>query len=516
MGEWSLLSALPLVIGGACGMLALFAFLRRGTVPGSLPFGFLLLAAGIYVAASGMEHASRDLAAIVGWIKVEYLGSVFLGPLWLIFSLRFSGHRSIPVLPVLALLVEPCAVILFQQLPSGFSFFYRDPGTVSARGVMLFTSGRAAGFWIHQVYMSVTLLAGVAVLVAYARRASALYRANARIAVLGSVVPWLAELAYLLGVGPKDIDLGPYAIAVSGALFAWALFSRNLLDVVGAARERVMETMGDGVLVADLRGSFLDCNPAATRLLGLRRSGPAEAVALALEDPRFRDLRSLMAEGRGERELQGLGEEHDLEIRAEAFSVADVRGRPVGNAVLLADITQTSALLNQLQAQATLDGLTGAMNRRRFEELAARDLDLARRNMDSVALIMMDLDHFKAVNDSYGHAAGDEVLRVVCSRCKDMLRSTDLFCRFGGEEFALLLPHTEVAGARLVAGRLLVRIASEPIAWESRLVTITASFGVHAALPAEGETLDLYLRAADDALYRAKAAGRNRVELSDI
>jgi len=508
-----LFTAFPLMICGVCVTLALFAFLRRGGVAGSLPFGFLFIAASIYAGASGLEHASVDLGSIVGWIKVEYVGVVFLGPLWLLFALRFSGHRSPSLLALAALFLEPVAVLVALLNPRLFSSFYSGLGTKAADGMVVFTATRGPLFWTHLIITSAMLAAGAVVLIDHARRSSIAHRGNAMIAVAGSLVPWIANIFYVAGITPGGADLGPYAVAVSGILFAWALFSRNLLDVVSVARERVLETMGDGVLVADGLGAVVDCNPAARRFLGIEDPKPASAARL-FDDPRFADLAALVAAGQGERELLGMGPEHDLEVRAHAFPVADDAGRLMGIAIVLSDVTQTSALLNRLRLQASLDGLTGAMNRRRFTELATRDIDLARRSLRSVALVMIDLDRFKDVNDRFGHAAGDEVLKAVVTRCQVTLRTTDLFCRFGGEEFALLLPNTDATAAQLVAERLRALISTEPVAWEGGQIRTTASFGLFASIPAEGEDLDLFLRTADAALYEAKTAGRDRVVVS--
>lgn len=173
----------------------------------------------------------------------------------------------------------------------------------------------------------------------------------------------------------------------------------------------------------------------------------------------------------------------------------------------------TVALLNEVEQLATTDELTGLFNRRQFFFLAQREQ--ARRRgpgPGGLTVVMADIDHFKKVNDTLGHGAGDIVLKDVAHRLKNGLRQTDIVGRYGGEEFALLLPDTGPAQAREVVERLRSAIAAAPIDIDGRAVTVTVSFGV-AHRSTAAETLDQLLTFADRALYRAKEAGRNRIEV---
>ena len=141
------------------------------------------------------------------------------------------------------------------------------------------------------------------------------------------------------------------------------------------------------------------------------------------------------------------------------------------------------------------------------------ELRRARRSQTPVSLIMFDIDHFKDVNDRYGHLCGDAVLAAVGARMRDVLRGSDLKCRYGGEEFLVLLPETPLEGAKRVADTLRRELADMVVPWKDESVTITASLGVTVALPSEIDCEALIAR-ADAALYRAKDQGRNCVRLS--
>ncbi len=167
-------------------------------------------------------------------------------------------------------------------------------------------------------------------------------------------------------------------------------------------------------------------------------------------------------------------------------------------------------LFQEVQEQAVTDSLTGFYNRRGFFTRGDRALGRAARENRSIALIMLDVDHFKRVNDQYGHAVGDAVLQAVAARCQAATRGSDLLARLGGDEFVLLLPHASLDLACQIAERIRTAVAESPIITAGRAVSTTLSLGVTA--PAEGLMgLEALLIRADGALYAAKAAGRNRV-----
>lgn len=166
------------------------------------------------------------------------------------------------------------------------------------------------------------------------------------------------------------------------------------------------------------------------------------------------------------------------------------------------------------QDQALHDPLTGVANRRALMEGIERSVSLAARTHSSLALLMLDIDLFKKVNDTHGHQAGDQVLKEVASRVSRRLRHHDLLGRYGGEEFMVLLPDTGLAGARVVAESIRSAIEETPILLESGKVQITISIGLHTRNPtASSTTLHDMVEACDQAMYAAKALGRNRVEV---
>jgi diguanylate cyclase (GGDEF)-like protein len=169
---------------------------------------------------------------------------------------------------------------------------------------------------------------------------------------------------------------------------------------------------------------------------------------------------------------------------------------------------QNANYFERMKQLAYVDGLTGIFNRRYFEMRIAEELERASRFMGRMSVIMVDIDHFKRLNDEFGHLLGDEVLRGVSNILKQQLRKVDMVCRYGGEEFAIVVPETTGANALVVAEKLRRQIETHPFPGVPRPVTI--SCGV-ADYPSQGSTRDELVAAADSALYQAKQAGRNRV-----
>lgn len=179
-------------------------------------------------------------------------------------------------------------------------------------------------------------------------------------------------------------------------------------------------------------------------------------------------------------------------------------------ALVLERTEELSALNARLAQLALTDPLTGLFNRRAFLDSARRELQAARRHKRELALMVIDLDHFKKINDRYGHQAGDVVLQRTVEIFRRVIRAGDTFARYGGEEFVLLAPHTDPKGAEDLANRMLAALRAETITFDGGQTRVTASIGVTMVAP-DDKDLDAALKRADEALYAAKGAGRDRV-----
>ncbi|MFO7916664.1 MAG: GGDEF domain-containing protein [Anaerolineae bacterium] len=274
----------------------------------------------------------------------------------------------------------------------------------------------------------------------------------------------------------------------------------------GAALCWEVNVPGDGK-VTTLRLSGVACNEGLT-IVGVR--APAYSQETRREAPEIegQDANALRAAVKGQ--MDHSEEEGNTALYDE---ISRLNNELV---TLQRDLAKKNAELERLYAEvqnlSITDPLTGLYNRRGFFKAGRSEMERARRYGHTLSAIIFDLDHFKQVNDTYGHATGDRVLEEMAARCESTLRKVDIFGRYGGEEFAVLLPETALEKAKAVAERLR-HAAIRPIETEEGELTVTISLGV-AATRNDTTQLEDLLRRADGALYEAKASGRNRTCLS--
>jgi diguanylate cyclase (GGDEF)-like protein len=198
----------------------------------------------------------------------------------------------------------------------------------------------------------------------------------------------------------------------------------------------------------------------------------------------------------------------DEELEARIFAALRVKA---AHAELRGRNQELESMLHSVEALASTDALTGLFNRRRFADVLKREFAVTKRYRNTLSCLLLDLDHFKAINDRFGHDAGDQVLKEVGRRITSSLREVDLAARYGGEEFVILLPHTSKSDARIVAERLLQNVRKQPFKFGSEQVTITTSIGCAGNSDVLTNNAEDMVKAADIALYQAKGSGRDRV-----
>jgi diguanylate cyclase (GGDEF)-like protein len=290
------------------------------------------------------------------------------------------------------------------------------------------------------------------------------------------------------------------------------------LEVLKAALDQVQ----DGVILldADLNASFM--NQAVRQLWNvsdqMANSNPPYSLLVG-------DVRRTGVFGVPSDQLEALIASRIAVVRAGDTTPHDIRtsdGRHIrtrcailpdgGRMLTYCDITDLVRNAEQLERLATIDPLTGICNRRHFVTLAEAEWTRFQRYHRPLSMLMIDTDHFKPINDRFGHSAGDEALSLVARTCREGQRTSDVLGRIGGDEFALLLPETDIAQACIVADRIRSELTSRPFVVDDVPVTLTLSIGVAAATLSMSGAGAL-MKAADRAMYSAKAQGRNRVML---
>lgn len=198
----------------------------------------------------------------------------------------------------------------------------------------------------------------------------------------------------------------------------------------------------------------------------------------------------------------------DEELEARIFAALRVRATQTE---LRERNQQLEAMLHHVEALAITDPLTGLFNRRRFADVLRREFAVTKRYQNALSCLMVDIDHFKRVNDRFGHDMGDRVLKEVAQSLSQNLREVDMPARYGGEEFAVLLPHTPKENALVVAERIATRVRGLSFQFREEVLGVTVSIGIAATTDVTGNDAEELLRMADVALYEAKRNGRDRV-----
>ena len=204
----------------------------------------------------------------------------------------------------------------------------------------------------------------------------------------------------------------------------------------------------------------------------------------------------------------------DTYLDLQISPLFDKRKNFIGRLVMWRDISRLKKIQTELEKLATQDPLTHVYNRRHFYTLAEVEIHRSLRSQLPFSVILVDIDYFKSINDKHGHKAGDEALIHFTKICIQNLRKVDIFARFGGEEFVILLPEADLDQAKETAERIRKIVESTVLNIDEHQIKITASFGV-STFKGSPDTLDLLLQKSDEALYAAKNTGRNRVVCAD-
>lgn len=275
----------------------------------------------------------------------------------------------------------------------------------------------------------------------------------------------------------------------------------------------------EGIIILDAELKVVFMNPAARSLWKVsdkqvdRRPSYTELVSDARRTGKYdipgSELETFI-ENRIARVRNGISTPQDLRTRGGRYIRSQCTVLPDGGRILTYwDVSDLVTNAQELERLATTDSMTGLYNRRHFLSLAETEWARFRRYHRPLSLLMVDIDHFKRVNDSYGHATGDIALTSVAAICMEGHRSTDIVGRIGGEEFAVLLPETESPRAAMVAERIRNKVASRLLPARVRL-SVTVSIGI-ARATASMSGIGALMHASDQALYEAKAKGRNKV-----
>lgn len=526
--EWGYAGIL-LIAALAAAVIAQTSWKRNAT--GSRSLAMLMLALVLWTLPYALFWLRIPQPRPFFWLDATYFGVVAVPIALLNFALQFTGHGAAMTTRRLALLsIIPILTLILLWTDPQYGLFYGNLPRNPDQGNIF-----SGGPWF---YVSVTYSYGL-VLIAFYYLLMAflnsryLYRQQLAAILTGMIIPLLVNALSLIGYNPlPNLDLTPLAFTVTGGFFALALYRLGLLDIVPVARHILVEEMSDGLLVLDDRNRIVDINPAAQIFLNLDGEPPIGQSANDVFAPwpelrqRFADTQSAQEEikvsvkGGDERTVDLrisplLSGDHSLTGRLFLFRDISDRVHIEGqlrqaNRRLQKQLNEIEALQAKLQEQAIRDPLTGLLNRRFLEESLPREIAQAGRSQEALSLAMVDIDGFKGFNDTYGHTAGDHMLQALAGILIENTRTGDILCRYGGEEFVVVLPGASLETALMRIEYCRQAFEAIHLRYQGEVLATSLSAGV-ATYPIHAEATNELLNAADKAMYMAKQQGRNRV-----
>ncbi|MGL4996982.1 MAG: histidine kinase N-terminal 7TM domain-containing protein [Deefgea sp.] len=503
---------------------------RHKVFPAKNYYVATLLAAAWWSAAAGMEVWLQAPAAKVLCAQLAWFGIMATPSFWAMFVWSYvkSDYRNPTWGWQVGLLLMPIITVIVALTNSAHHWMYKSTLPMSAAPGAAIAYEHGPWFFIAALFMYGYMSLSMLVILNALARGSQLHRRHYVGLAIAMSIPWLANASYVTGLLTLfDFDPTPFSFLLMGGMFYWLISHRKLFDLLPIAHDVLLDAMPDAVLVINEAKQIAQLNRAAQALPQM----PANATGLPLAQLDY--LSSILPSLWD----QALPVEFELNLGNDYYDLRSVtiyyQQQPIGLLLVLRNIThhkliqlelrqalllleeqlESNAMLQQqLHEAAIRDPLTGLHNRRFLDEITPNLLASAMRKQQPLSLAMIDLDHFKVINDQYGHAAGDTVLRHVAQLLQMHLRQSDFIFRIGGEEFLILLPdtHAEHVVQQVQVWRELL-LRHSPII-NSQPLPITFSAGI-AEYDCAHQSLDVALLYADKALYKAKANGRNRTEL---
>ncbi|WP_299029426.1 diguanylate cyclase [uncultured Thermanaerothrix sp.] len=507
-----------ILAGVAEGLLLYVLALNLRTPSQRIPltlFWFLVGGAGLLL-THGLTVAVASPAVARLGAQFQYAFLVALPVLWLFFALDYSGQRAwlqptrawlfgvIPVLSFLLVLTNPLHGLIWAA--------YRL--IEEGRWVLLQVTQYGAWFWVHLAYSYALMLAGAYWILRTQGSTRWPYRWQARWIVFGALLPLLFNLVDLIVVLPRAQQaITPLGYLLAGGIIGGTVLRYDWLGVTPMARQAVFDHLSEGVVVLDAQQRVVDLNRTAQRLFSLERVAwagqPADVVLPFWPASRLPTGEAPTYEDLCLRETEAAAPTY-YEMRITRL--LHPRGRLLGYVVTLSDQTERMRYLQAVEQEAQTDPLTGLFNRRMFLQVAERALAHHQASYQPLALLELDIDHFKAINDACGHPIGDAVLVEICRRIQGALRATDTLGRIGGDELMAILPGVTPEDVAGITRRIQREVAERPIEVGGWAIMSTVSVGVVVSEARCRLNLEQLVERADRALYRAKRRGGNTIE----
>lgn len=492
--------------------LCLYVFIKRYNYT-KISYLFILYSASItiYCFASAFGLMATTIEQIKFWTIIQYIGMPLAPPLGLLFIMQYLEIKMTKMLYI-PLLTIPLISLVMVATNDLHYFHYRvfkvDP-TLGAPHIY-----QEIGIWymVHGIFIFACMLVAFLLVLSHWKDTAKVYRPQMVSLLFGQLIPIITAFIYLIGFTPTGIDPVPMVLWLSSLLYFWSISSSRMFSIMPITKSTIFNSINDGVMVLDESYRLIEFNQACKQMFS-----PLTNSMFGM------DFKKLWLELSGESfpyKLEAGSSLWEIELAAPLSKrVYQIRNSSLvhpnkskGLIMIFTDITELKLLQAKLEHQAYHDELTKILNRRAFFLKSEQEFTVAKTTLSPFSIILIDIDHFKKVNDTHGHHIGDQLLIHVVQACQTQLKEDILFARYGGEEFVLALKGSLLESEKL-ANQLRRHVESEPLLTAEGAITVTLSCGVAEAMKGTDETLYQILHKADEALYSAKRKGRNQVHV---
>ena len=503
--------AFILVLSGiASASLAAWVAACRRKVNGAFEFSLFLLSVSFYSFGYALEINQNTLPGIFDSLRIQFLGIPFSAVLFFVFTVKLVTGRKIKYYFLCLLFAIPVITMLLVLNLENHDLFYKTTSLDFDRIFPMLEYSVGPWYVINMLSLVLSSSAAEILLLINIIKKEGVERKQYLFVFVSGLLPIISAVINPARV--HNIDLQPFFLTITGILLAVALFRYRMFDIVPYAREIAVDSIREILVVFDTYGIVQDIN------LSAKKSDIPGEIMIGSSLPETSPLRRFADSAVQYSEPSQENLEYQFEynnknylLKITYISKGNKSGR--GFVFIISDITKSVMLIRELEYFAIYDSLTGIFNRRHILDLAQTEIDKARRSSVDLGFVLIDIDYFKKINDVYGHLAGDYVLKKIASVLSDELRVTDLFGRYGGEEFLIICPGSDAETTLSISERLRKAVEKYEFVYNDEIIKINASFGIYALIPSDGDKIDEILHKADIALYLAKNHGRNKCEV---
>jgi diguanylate cyclase (GGDEF)-like protein len=516
-------------------LLAIFSWKLR-QFKGIFAFYLVLLLGGSWALVSGLDTLTADPSLKLFYMQMKITTGALVPVCWLLVTFTLVGKRYLLKGYWVALMMVIPLVSIGLAWTITYHTLLRYDFSVDMNHLFPVIVFKNGPWWFVHIFYGYLISAGsVAILISALRDSRSLYGRQAITLLICIIIPAIPEVLFSMLVSPvPGFNFTPATYSIICVLLGWALYRYQLFDLAPIARDTLIETIQDLMLVFDTNNRLVDFNPAARQnpdlQFGLSLGNPMEQVFAAYPELLKASLDDGLEKYEIETSTNGVTNFYNLEVThltinhaygslgrlfllrnttVEKNATEELR---LANEQLQNKLVEIEQLQTILRDEAVRDRLTGLYNRRYLDETLQREVARVERSGGKLSVVMLDIDHFKNVNDNFGHKSGDVMLQHLGRMLQAYIRSSDIACRYGGEEFALVLPGMTMAKTYQRIEEL--RHAFEKLELNCGEATLQATFSAGIAIyPDHAATGEDLLHLADQALYQAKTAGRNCVKV---